>query len=276
MSGTILSAAWIPGLPHLLSSERSPKWAELKRGCETLAQGISEVKPDVLVVYSTQWFSVLGTSFQAHPHPKGLHVDENWYELGDLPFDFKTDAALSTALAKAVQGPGMPTKTVNYGEFPIDTGTIVAMRLLNPEGKIPVSIVSSWVYADAEKSAALGRLMRAEIERSGKRAVLVASSSLSTRFFTDDIDPRQDKISASGDDEWNRRLLGLFEGGKLGEASKLAGEMARQVPVDMQLNAVHWLKGALGETTAPGRVIAYGPLWGTGAAAVEFRTEVKR
>src|SRR5205823_3285712 len=129
-------------------------------------------------LYSTQWLSVLGTSFQAHPHPKGLHVDENWYALGDLPFDFKTDSVLAESFASGVAAVGMPTKTVNFDEFPIDTGTIVALRLLDPKGTVPVSIVSSWVYADGAKSREIGRTMREEIERSGKRAFVIACSSL--------------------------------------------------------------------------------------------------
>ena len=92
MKGEILKAAWTPGLPHVLNGEKSLSWKKLAEGYTKLGQRISELKPDVLVIYSTQWLSGLGTSFQTQPNPKGVHVDENWYELGDLPYDFKSDA----------------------------------------------------------------------------------------------------------------------------------------------------------------------------------------
>ena len=50
------------------------------------------------------------------------------------------------------------------------------MKFLNPKGTIPVSIVSSWVYADAEKSRQIGQAMRKEVEKSGKKVVVVACS----------------------------------------------------------------------------------------------------
>lgn len=267
---TTLMAGWLPGLPHVLYGEKSPQWLALRKGCERLAEDIAKASPDLLVLYSTGWLSVLGTSFQTHPNPKGLHVDENWYELGDLPFDFRTDAQMGERFAKAVREEGMPTKTVCFDEFPIDTGTIVAMRLLNDRLRIPVSIVSAWVYADPEKSRAIGRAMRETVARSGKKAVFLASSGLTARFFTEDIDPTSDRISSPEDDAWNRKFLGLVEAGKIAEASREAAELARRAPVDMQLSAFHWLSGVLGDEPASGRILAYGPVWGTGAAVMEF------
>lgn len=270
MNGAILGAALVPGLPHILFHETSPAWGKLNQAMQVLAAQIKEKKPDVLVVYSTQWLSVLGTSFQAQKNPKGVHVDENWYELGDLPFDFEVDSGLSTEFAETVLRRGFPTKTVNYEEFPIDTGTIVALEYLR-EAKIPVSIVSSWVYADATASTEIGSAMRESLLRSGRKAFFIASSLLSTRFFTQEIDPKTDKVSQAADDEWNQKLLGAFEKGDLGLAANLACEFAKAVPTDMQLNAVHWLRGVL--EAGAGQVLAYGPLWGTGAAVVHFHRE---
>jgi 2-aminophenol/2-amino-5-chlorophenol 1,6-dioxygenase alpha subunit len=265
-----LFAAWVPGLPHVLQPEKSAHWASLEQGYRTLAADLAAFRPEVIVLYSTQWLSVLGTSFQAHPNPKGVHVDENWYELGDLPFDFRSDSELASRLAAATVSAGLPAKTVSFDEFPIDTGTIVALRFLNPDGKIPVAIVSSCVYCDAAASEKLGRTVRETVERSGKRAAFIACSLLSARFFSQDIDPQADRLSEASDDQWNRRILGLIESGKLAEIAGLTPEYAGQARVDMRFNAFHWLRGALGGESRQGRVLAYGPQWGTGAAVVEF------
>src|SRR6266446_5380926 len=110
----ILGAAWVPGLPHLLHPEKSTCWEKLRTGYQELAARVKDLKPDLLVVYSSQWLSVLGTSFQGHPHPKGVHVDDNWYEWGDLPFDFSVDSKMSESFAHCVRVAGVPTKTVSY------------------------------------------------------------------------------------------------------------------------------------------------------------------
>lgn len=274
MKGEIVKAAWVPGLPHVLAKNKSPQWTELASGFAKLGERVRESKPDVIVLFSTQWFSVLGTSFQTNPRPKGLHVDENWYEFGDLPFDFKVDAALSTQFAEDYKLAGFPTKTVNYEEFPIDTATIVANHFLNPKGEIPVSIVSSWVYANHQTAKTLGETMAKTVEKSGKRAVFVASSLLSARFNSSDINPNEDVIPAH-DDDANRKLLHTMESGKWYAAHDIASEYSRKVPTDMQFNAFHWLSGVLGSRPNYGEVLGYGPQWGTGAAIVDISMGVK-
>jgi 2-aminophenol/2-amino-5-chlorophenol 1,6-dioxygenase subunit alpha len=272
---TSLIGAWVPGLPHVLSAEKSSSWQKLHRAFVTLSEDVDRLNPDVIVLYSSQWLSVLGTSFQVQKNPKGVHVDENWHEWGDLPFDFYSDVELGRDFAKSVAGSGIPTKTVDYEEFPIDTGTIVALQYLNAKRKIPVSIVSSWVYANPESSRKIGEAMADTVHKSGKKALFVASSLLSARYFTDEIDPKEDKISTAGDDKWNQTLLGLMELGNLQELSKLSGTFTKEVPTDMQFNAYHWLTGALKGTGAKAKVLAYGPQWGTGAAVAEFFGERK-
>jgi len=223
-----------------------------------------------IVLYSTQWLSVLGTSFQAQEEPRGIHVDENWYELGDLPFHFKCDSALSRRFADAVKGKGLPAKTVDYDGFPIDTGTIVAMKFLNPDGKIPVSLVSSWVYATPETSFTIGAEVKKTICQQGHKTLFVASSLLSSRFLTKEIDPEADAFAVRADDEWNRKVLAHWEAGDWSGLKAYAAQFAKEARADMQFNAFHWLNGILEDKSVRGRVSHYGPLWGTGAAVVEF------
>jgi len=262
-----ISACWLPGLPHLLHAERSGAWKKLADAGRDLARKAEAIGADSLVVYSTQWLSVLGTSFQTRAVCEGNHVDENWYELGDLPFSFRGDPQLGAAFVSASSSAGIPSRPVDYDCFPIDTGTLVALRFLNSDGKLPVSIVSSWVYADSGTSLKLGETMRETAARLGRRPLYVAVSNLTNRFFPDDIDPTQDQVSRPEDQKWAERVLAEIENGNL--------EGARNVPADggvsrdMQFNAFHWLCGVLGPARR-GRVMAYGPLWGTGAAVIDF------
>lgn len=265
-----LNAVWVPGLPHILKPETSTHWLKCATAMEKLGAAVKAEGFDRIVMYSTQWLSVLGTSFQAQPEPNGVHVDENWYAYGDLPFRFKCDAQLAAGFAERLKTEKLPSKTVSYEGFPIDTATIVALKFLNPDGKIPVNLVSSWVYANGETSKKIGSLMREVIQKDGKKTLLVATSLLSSRFFTKEIDPQADQIAMPSDDDWNRRVLGLWEKGDLREVTTLSGAFVKEAKADMQFNAFHWLHGALGEEKVNGKVVHYGPLWGTGAAVVEF------
>ncbi len=272
---SLIGAAWIPGLPFVLKKEASLEWAKLAQGMEELSRRLEELKPDTIVLYSTQWFSVLGTSFQKRVHLEGVHIDENWYEWGDLPFKFSSDVTLSEKFESAVAKVGIPTKGIDYEEFPIDTGTVVANRFLNPQGKIPLSLVSSWVYATPEKSQLLGQTMRKTIEESGKRVFVVASSLLSTRFFTDEINPKQDHISNAEDTKRDQELKTIFERWDLEKDLARVTTISKEMPLDMQFNAFHWLRGILGPEKWKGETLAFGPQWGAGALVTAFTRGAK-
>ena len=268
--GALLGAYFVPGLPHLTSNKPVPSWETVRLGFRQAGEQIAILQPEVLVIYSTQWISVLGHSFQTNPNPKGLHVDENWYEMGDFPFDLQVDVALGTRAAEIAASLGLATKTVNYQGFPIDTGTLVALRFLNPDNRIPVVVISCNIYAGQDDSITLGRAVRQTIVESGKRAVVIACSSLSARFFTEEIDPFTDHFSRAEDDQWNRHMLGLIEQGKNAETLALSSEFAQAAVVDMGFKAFAWLMGALETPSISGKVLAYGPVWGSGAAIVEY------
>jgi hypothetical protein len=48
-------------LPHLTSDKSAENWDKLRRAFHEAGQHVKSVRPDVLVMYSTQWISVLGT-----------------------------------------------------------------------------------------------------------------------------------------------------------------------------------------------------------------------
>ena len=262
----------VPGHPHL--AFESTGWPELKAAYKKAGEHVEAVNPDVLVVYSAQWISVLGHSFQCDPNPKGYHVDENWYELGDFPFNFKADVDLAKAAEKQTREKGLATKLVNYEGFPIDTGTLVAMKYLNPDNKIPVVIVSSNIYAGRDDSETLGEAVGEAVRQSGKRAVFVVITSLSNRYLTEDVDPAQDRLSSETDDKWNRKMLDLLTNGKNSDAVETASEFAQNANAEMGFKGFYWLMAALSDKEAypdtQATVHGYGPVWGTGAAVVEY------
>jgi 2-aminophenol/2-amino-5-chlorophenol 1,6-dioxygenase alpha subunit len=151
----ILKAYLVPGQPHpLLAPEKNEGWASLRKSYEAVGREIADSGAELILIYSTQWFSVIGHLFQTDPKPKWTLVDQNWYELGEIPYEFRIDPEFGKLYARLCKEHGMQAATVAYHGFPIDTGTVVALKLLNPNNAIPASIVSCNIYAEREETRA--------------------------------------------------------------------------------------------------------------------------
>ena len=262
----------VPGQPHiLLGGDRNAGWASLKRAYEQIGREIETSGAELILLYSTQWFSVIGHLFQVDPRPKWTLVDQNWYELGEIPYEFRIDPEFGKLYAQVCKDRGMQAATVSYHGFPIDTGTVVALKLLNPNNAVPASIVSCNIYAEREETRALGFAARAAIESYGKKTIVVVVTNLSNRYEVADIDPAQDRISSQKDDEWNRKILEMLGEGRLEDVAQVARDFAREANADMGFKAIWWLGAVAGEDNRyDGKVWDYQPVWGTGSALVEL------
>lgn len=261
----------VPGLPHLLAPSNHPDSTALaaamgRMGDEMHAAGIGRV-----LYFSTQWISVLGHMLQARPRLKGMHVDENWHDLqgvDNIPYDFVVDTTFAVSLEKAMTQADFSTKLVDYEGFPIDTGTIVADRLLNC-GRFKTGMLSCCVYSNANETERLFKVVTQATRGDTVPTALIIVSGLSGRYFTTEIDPREDHISSPSDDTWNRRILDLLLRQQVTTLDDLQPEFASQCKADMGFKALSALKGAgvfTGDRTI--RQLAYGAIYGAGAAVV--------
>jgi 2-aminophenol/2-amino-5-chlorophenol 1,6-dioxygenase alpha subunit len=272
VSSLIQKAYLVPGQPHiLLAPDRNPGWASLKQSYEAIGREIERSGAELMLLYSTQWFSVIGHLFQTSANPQWTLVDQNWYELGEIPYSFRIDPEFGKLYAGVCKDLGMQTATVDYHGFPIDTGTVVALKLLNPNNAVPASMVSCNIYAERDETRALGRAARSAIERYGKKTIVVVVSNLSNRYEVGEIDPAHDHISSSKDDEWNRKILEMLGEGRLEDVAQVAREFGREANADMGFKAIWWLAALAGENNKyDGKVWDYQPVWGTGNALVEL------
>ena len=268
----ITSCYFVPGLPHvLLAPEKSPGWASLRKSFDDVRREIEASDAEMILYFSTQWLSVLGYLFQADPNPEWTHVDHNWHELGSIRYKFKIDADFAKLYAGEVKELGHYVREVNYRGFPIDTGSIVAQKLLNPGNRLPAAMASCNIYAEKQETLSFGQAAMRAIEQHGKRVAVVVISGLSSRFETREIDPAKDKISSMKDDEWNRKILDIVSEGRLEDVSEVAREYSKQANADMGFKGIWWLNGLCGKTNAfNGKVFDYQSIWGTGAAIAGF------
>ena len=142
MNPAILKGLIVPGLPHpLLAADQNPGWGRLRDGFAAAREELTAAEPDLLIIYSTMWPSIIGHQIQAHPTPKWTHVDELFHDLGSIPYELRIDTDYAAALCGAAQARGLAARTVAYDGFPIDTGSVVASTLFHGLANICVLIL---------------------------------------------------------------------------------------------------------------------------------------
>lgn len=266
----IVSAFLVPGSPLPFVKRDNPPWGKIAAGLESAGQALALSKPDVILLYSTQWLAVLDQLWQTRPRVSGVHVDENWHEYGALPYDFKIDTRLAKACVAATKPIGVRSKAVNYDSFPIDTGTIIAANFLNPDSKIPMVIASNNLYHDYALTQKLGRIAVAQANKQKKRVAVIGVGNFSGAFFRHEINIAKDKIVAPKDHRWNKKILALMESGDSKALTAAIPKFAEQAKADMGFKHAAWVLGAIGRRFRGANIHAYGPLYGSGGAVVEF------
>lgn len=266
----VVAAYLLPASPLLALQRKEARYAELVTAMQRVARDIEELRPDTLVIYSTRWFAVLDQLWQGRARMAGLHVDENWHELGAMRFDLTTDVSLARACARAAQRAGIASKLVDYAGFPLDSATVAANALVNPEGTLPVLVVANNLYHDVARTRALGELAAAQATAQGKRVVVLVLGGLSGSEFRDQRPFSDDAIASEAEDEWNRRALKLIEARDVEELMRQWPDFVSQARVDMGFKHFAFALGALGGRLGKAEVYGYGPQYGSGAAVVRL------
>ena len=273
-SGELIDSFVVPVHPHtVLAPEQNEGWGRLRQAYDDAAKRIEESGADLLIIYSTTWPSIIGHQIQADPNPEWVMVDHDFHDLGSINYSFNIDADFAHAWNKANKQRGLQSRTVAYKGFPIDVGSVVALTLLNPENKIPAVIVSSNVYSNRSETTVLAKACLDVIKSTGRKAVAVTAMSLSNRMFTDNIDPKDDKIHSLKDDEWNRKILEFLGEGRLEDVSQLSRTIHRQIRVQkvVTFKPMWWLSAMNGNrNNLTGEVLAYEAIHGAGGAVVHL------
>ncbi|HJL65143.1 MAG TPA: hypothetical protein QGF70_06100 [Candidatus Thalassarchaeaceae archaeon] len=268
----ILFGIYCPPHPHpLLCPEANEGYGKLRSAYEECRKRIEESDADIMLVYSTTWSSIIGHQIQALEKPVWTHVDDDFHFLGSMPYEFRIDTEFAHGMKDAAESRGLHARTVSYDGFPIDTGSIVALQLLNPDNKLPAVILSSNMYANRAETIVLGKAARDTMLAQGKKAVVVVVSSLSNRMFTEHIDPAEDRIHSQKDDDWNHKILEFFADGRLEDLSQLSRDIHGQIRVQkvVAYKPAWFMAATMGQhNNYDGEVLAYEALHGSGGAVI--------
>lgn len=274
MNDSILASYVVPVHPHpLLVPEQNEGWQRLRDAFDEARDQIAASDADLIIVYSTTWPSIIGHQIQADPNPTWTLVDQDFHDLGSMDYSFRIDVEFAEAWNKANHSRGLQSRTVAYNGFPIDVGSVVALKLLNPDNRIPAVIVSSNVYANRAETTVLAKACLDVLGKMGKKAVAVTAMSMSNRMFTEFIEAGDDKIHSLKDDEWNRKVLEFLEEGRLEDVAQLSRIIHQQIRVQkvVTFKPMWWLSAMNNNRNdLTGKVLAYEALYGAGGAVVHL------
>lgn len=287
--GGIVAGALAPHPPHLVYAQNPPQneprseggWEVLRWGYERLRRNWSKLDYDVIVVHSPHWKTRCGTHFLGVEHFASKSVDPIFPHLFRYTYDLKVDVELSELICAEAEAEGLETQMMRNPDFRVDYGTITACHLSHPEWNKPIVCISSnQAYFDFSNEVgearmlALGRATARAIENSGKRAVLLASCSLSHRHFTKEPetpeDMKHEHVYHNGQYLWDMKILNLIKEGKCQEVLDIMPDFIEQAMAETKDGSLTWLMGALGVPDYPGEVHGYGSVIGTGNAVVEW------
>lgn len=287
--GKIVAGALAPHPPHLVYAENPPQnepraecgWETLRWGYERMRKSLDALNYDVLVVLSPHWRTQAGTHFLGVPNLKSLSVDPIFPNLFRYHYDLKVDVELSENICEKAASLGLETKMMRNPDFRVDYGTIVSCHMTNPKWDKPIVCISSngaarYFNMDVMQSLMfkLGQATREAIENSGRKAVLLASNSLSHRHFVVESelpeDMSKEHIHHHGQYIWDMRMIDLMKAGKSREMIDILPDFTEQTVGETDGGGLTWLMAAMDFPTYPAEVHAYGTVIGTGNAVVEW------
>ncbi|MCO5143695.1 MAG: tRNA U-34 5-methylaminomethyl-2-thiouridine biosynthesis protein [Oligoflexia bacterium] len=295
MKGKIVAGVLAPHPPHLVYGENPPQnepksecgWENLRWAYERCRKNIKKLKPDVLLVHSPHWMTVVGHHVLGVEKFKGLSVDPIFPHLFRYAYDLTVDVNLSLKIAEEITKEGLLSKVMKNPDFRIDYGTIISLHLINPDWDIPIVSISSnnspYYFSNEvgqEQMMKLGQATKRAIEASGKRAVLLASNSLSHRHFTWEADIPEDMskehIYNHGQYLWDMKMLDLMKAGKAKELLAVMPEFFDMALAEIKAGALTWMLSAMDVPDYPAIVHGYGSVIGTGNAVVEWNPEANQ
>ena len=288
-TGEVVAGVLAPHPPHLVYGENPPQnepksecgWEVLRWGYESCRESVLSLKPDVLIVHSPHWMTAVGHQVLGLPNYKGLSIDPIFPNLFRYDYDLNVDLDLSCAIHEEIKSAGLVSKKVMQKNFRVDYGSIISLHMMNPKWDIPVVVISSnnspYYYSNEvgqEKMKTLGDATLRAVQESGKKAVLLASNSLSHRHFTTEPDIPEDMsyehIDRHSNYLWDMKVLTLMKEGKTKELMDIMPEFFDMALAEVKAGALTWMLQAMGMPEYPAKIHAYGTVIGTGNAVVEW------
>jgi len=292
--GRIVRGCLAPHPPHLVYAANPPQnepkasgagaWKGLLEGYAAMRKSLAEAEYDVVIIHTPHWKTRRGHHLLGVDHFEGLSVDPIFPNLFRFEFDLDVDVELAEAIHAEGEKRGLVMNMMRNPEFRVDYGTITSCYLARESFDLPiVAISSARSYFDYSNEVgeremlALGEATKAAVEKTGRRALLLASTSLSHRHFTEEAadpeDPEFEYIYNANQAKWDTHIIDLIKRGKNRQILDEMPDFIEQSVSECKDGSFTWLLGAMEVPDFGGVVHGYGTVIGTGNAIVEWRLD---
>lgn len=290
--GEILAGFLAPHPPHLVYGENPEQneprsqggWESLRWAYERARASLDALKPDVLLIHSPHWITQVGHHFLGVRKLSGKSVDPIFPNLFRYRFALDIDVDLAEACCEEGSKRGLVTKMMRNPNFRVDYGTITTLHMIRPQWDIPVVGISANntpYYLDTREGLGamevLGAATREAIRRSGKRAVLLASNTLSHWHFHEEPaipeDMSKEHPETYAGYQWDIRMIELMRQGRMRETFGLLPQFIDEAFAEVKSGAFTWMHAAMNYPELAGELHGYGTVIGTGNAVMEWNLQ---
>ncbi|PSL18178.1 3,4-dihydroxyphenylacetate 2,3-dioxygenase [Shimia abyssi] len=280
--GEIVLAAKMTHVPTMLMSEqdgpvRGKRQAAID-GHREIARRVKALGADTVVICDTHWVINAGFHINANARFEGLFTSNEFPQfIQNLPYAYDGNPELGDAIARAASDMGAYTLCHQLDSLELEYGTLVPMRFMSREHDMKVVSVAAWATVhDHDESRVVGEAIRAAVEASDSKVLLVASGSLSHKIWANkDYAANNGTFTISS--EFNRQMdlhvLEMWQRGDHATFLKMLGEYAQFCCGEGSMHDTAMLYGALGWDAYAGKcevVTDYFPSSGTGQTNVIF------
>ncbi len=197
--GEIVLAAKMTHVPTMLMSEQDGPIKGKRQaaidGHFEIARRAKELGADTVVICDTHWVIHAGFHINANNRFEGLFTSNEFPQfIQDLPYDYQGNPGLGDAIAAKATEMGVHTLSHRLDSLELEYGTLVPMHFMNRAHDMKVVSVAAWCTVHShQESRVIGEAIRAAIEASDSKVLLVASGSLSHKIW-----PNKDYAANNG------------------------------------------------------------------------------
>ncbi|MEO3477459.1 3,4-dihydroxyphenylacetate 2,3-dioxygenase [Pseudophaeobacter sp. 1A16562] len=280
--GEIVLAAKMTHVPTMLMSEQEGPIKGTRQpaidGHREIARRAKALGADTVVICDTHWVINAGFHINANARFEGLFTSNEFPQfIQDLPYGYDGNPELGDAIAKEASDRGAYTLAHHLDSLELEYGTLVPMRFMSREHDMKVVSVAAWATVHGhDESRIVGEAIRAAVEASNSKVLLVASGSLSHKIWANkDYAANNGTFTISS--EFNRQMdlhvLEMWKNGDHATFLKMLSEYAQFCCGEGSMHDTAMLYGALGWDAYDGKcevVTPYFPSSGTGQTNVIF------
>lgn len=279
--GQLVFAAKVSHVPSIYLGEQpghAGVHASLREGLVRLGDAARQAGVETFVVFDSHWINTIGYHVNVAARHQGVFTShEIPHFIHDLPYDYTGDAAVGEAIVAAASAAGLGTRGHDYPSMGLEYATLLPMRYMNPDGRARVVPVGQNMNTTWQENRRFGEAVRRAIEAAPRRVGLIASGSLSHRFWPNEVAPhRLLEVSSAFNRQTDEHVLTQWREGRWSEFLAFLPTYLEVCSGEVNMSDTVMLFGALGWDGYRGRGEQYGDYEGssgTGQVNVRFSVD---